>query len=295
MSKICEVADNIYLMENLIPGLEITFSTYLMPVGESVLIEPGPSAVLPQIMDGIKELGMKDPGYIIPTHIHMDHAGASGGLVQHFPRAKVLVHPQALKHLLDPSRLVESTKMAFGNDFEKLWGSILPVPKSNVKVPANGEVLDIGDRRLRIVYSPGHAPSHISLLDEKTASLFCGEALGVVRQGKYSTVLPSVAPPGFDMDLYLDTMSELKSLKPKLLLYSHNGIGNRPQELISESVVMTRILASIILKALKQGETQDQIVGRLRAYASARHGLPDWDRALTVQGYTMYLRKRGLV
>ncbi|MCJ7596314.1 MAG: MBL fold metallo-hydrolase, partial [Desulfobacterales bacterium] len=200
MMKIEEVADKTYSVAVQIPRVATPFTVYLICEEEGVLIEPGPTATIPWIQEAMKRLGMADPAYIIPTHIHMDHAGAVGNLVRLFPRARVLLHPRGAKHVVNPSRLIESTKMVFGNDFEDFFGTLLPVPESQVKTPGDGEVISITGRELQVIHTPGHAPHHLSIFDQRTKGLFSGEALGIPVPGAEFSPVPAAAPPSFDIE-----------------------------------------------------------------------------------------------
>jgi glyoxylase-like metal-dependent hydrolase (beta-lactamase superfamily II) len=110
------------------------------------------------------------------------------------------------KHAVDPTRLIESTKMAFGDDFEDFYGSILPVPEPQVETPGDGATISIDGRELQVIYAPGHAPHHIAIFDRKTKGLFSGEALGLPQPGAESSPFPVAAPPSFDIEVYLETM-----------------------------------------------------------------------------------------
>ncbi len=296
MPDVEEVAEKVYRLETPIPGTSTIFAVYLIRESEGVLIEPGPAAALPQIREGMSYLGMKDLAYIIPTHIHMDHAGGTGALAQLFPQATVLVHPAGAKHAVDPSRLIESTKMVFGPDFEALFGKIVPVPESQIKVPEDGEIISVNGRELQIIYAPGHAPHHMVIFDRSVEGLFCGEALGLPGQGDGLFPLPAVAPPGFDQELYLETMEMLRQLGPRVLFYSHGGVGREPDTLISMAAESTRVFGDIILKALKEGEPLEAISRRIGEYVANSFGLKvdDIDLAMIVGGYVLYFNKKGL-
>jgi len=296
--KVKEIASGIYWLEvRLSFAGPSYFTVYFIKESPGALIEPGPASLIPEIQEAMKQLGMKDLAYIIPTHIHVDHAGAIGKLAQLFPEAKVVVHPAGVKHVVDPSRLIESTKTVFGDDFHTALGAILPVPESRLKVPEDGEIIKVGSRELQIILAPGHAPHHLAILDRKENGLFCGEALGLMSGGDKPVVLPAVAPPGFDQGLYLETMEKLRKLKANKLFYSHDGIGLEPEKLISMVAENTRYLGDFILQALKAGETPDDICSSLKKEAKSRFGLEltDNDVAMTVGGYTVYFRKKGLV
>ena len=292
-----EVAERTYRLEVLIPKVDTIFTVYFIHEAEGVVIEPGPTPTIPSIQKAMKQLGMKGLAYIIPTHIHIDHAGAIGSLARLFPRAKVVLHPLGAKHTVSPSRLIESTRMSFGDDFEVRYGPILPVPESQVKIPGDGETVSIDGRELQIIYAPGHATHHIAIFDQKTQGLFCGEALGLPMRGAESSPLPVAAPPSFDMEVYLKTIERLRGLSPQILFYSNDGVGRNPQELISRAAGNTKIFGDIILKALRKGETTEAIDHRVREYITSHLGIRGEavDTRMTVEGFVFYFKKKRLV
>lgn len=294
--NIKEVADKIHRLEVRIPKVHSIFSLYFIKEAKGVLIEPGPAALIPAIKEAMAQLAMKRLDYIIPTHIHLDHAGGIGSLAQLFPDAKVILHPAAVKHAVNPSRLIESTRMAFGDDFETRYGPILPVPEYQVMVPEDGEKVAINGRELQIIYAPGHATHHMAIFDLKTRGIFSGEALGFPRPGS-SSPLPAAAPPSFDIAVYLNTMEILKKLKPRIIFYSHEGVGRNPKELIRKASENTGIIGDVILKAMKEGENNELINHRLREYTSTHLGIsvPKEDIRMIVDGFTFYFKKNGVV
>jgi len=298
MVELKEVADRIYRFETGLSVMTSLFTVYLIKELQGVVIDPGPGALAPRIQEAMKKLGMRDLAYIIPTHIHVDHAGGAGKLARLFPEAKVLVHPAGLKHAVDPSKLIESTKKVFGEDFEAGFGPILPVPESQIKSVADGEIIKVGGRELQIIYAPGHAPHHIAIFDRSVKGIFCGEALGLPGGEGNRTLLPAVAPPSFDQEIYLETMEKLRKLNARVLFYAHGGVvGHDADKLIAQAEENTRILGDIILQALKQGGTTEDINRRVKELASSRFAmtLTDMDLALTVGGYEVYYKKKGLL
>ena len=298
MVDVKEVADRIYRFETMLSVMTSPFTVYLIKESEGVVIEPGPAALVPRIIEAMKKLGMKDLAYIIPTHIHVDHAGGAGKLAQLYPGAKVLVHPAGLKHVIDPSKLVQSTKTVFGEDFEAGFGPILPVPDSQIKAVEDGEIIKVGGRELQIIYAPGHAPHHMVIFDRSVKGIFCGEALGLPGGEDHRILLPAVAPPSFDQEIYLETMEKLRKLGARTLFYSHSGVvGHDADRLITQAEEFTRITGEIILKSLKEGGTNEDINRRVRERVNSRFGmdLTEMDLALTVGGYEVYYKKKGLV
>jgi len=293
MSQIEEVAEGTYRLETQIPGVHTLFTIYFINEdGDGLLIEPGPAALIPTIQKAVKDLRIKNLEYIIPTHVHLDHAAAVGSLNQLFPQADVVVNSEGAKHVIDPSRLIMSTKIAFGDDFADIYGAILPVPESQVKIVRDKDRLSLGSRQLVIINTPGHAPHHIAIFDTKTKGLFCGEALGLIYAAG-SPPLPAVTAPSFDADAYLANMERLRALKPRLLFYSHGGIGKDPENLISSAVDNTRVIGDVILKALETCESEEAVIPSIGDYIWEKFSvrLDGWDLASNVKGYIHYLKK----
>jgi len=296
MVNLEEVAEGTYRLEVRIPKVKSIFAVYLIHEARGVVIEPGPTAILPSVQEAMKQLGMKELAYIIPTHIHLDHAGAIGNLARLFPQAEVVVHPLGAKHTVNPSRLIESSRMSFGDDFEVYYGPILPVPEPRVKTPEDGETLSIDGRELQIIYAPGHASHHMAIFDRKTTGLFCGEALGMPLPGAESSPIPLASPPSFDIEVYLETMERLRGLAPRILFYSHDGVGSQPQELISRAAENTKIFGDIIREALKSGETTEATTRRIQEYVSHLGASGEGvEMEMVIDGFVFYFKKKRLV
>ncbi len=292
-----EVAEGIFTFQSPVPGITRILTSYVIRERPGVLIDPGPATAIPFVKEALAYLRITELSYIIPTHIHLDHAGGVGELLMDYPSAKVVLHPSSVRHMVDPARLIESTRMAFGERFEETWGTILPVPESRMKIPDDGEIIDAGGRKLMIVYSPGHAPHHIAIYDEKSGGVFSGEALGVPRPGAESFPLPAVVPPSFDPDTYLDTIRKLQALGPRLIFYGHDGVGRDPERAMATVYENTRIMGDIVLGALKGGDTPQQAGAKIQLFVEEHTGVHSEysDRSMTVVAYAQYYKKKGLI
>jgi glyoxylase-like metal-dependent hydrolase (beta-lactamase superfamily II) len=292
MTKVREVADKVYHFEPPITGMPQKPVVYLIQEDRGALIDPGPAAALPSILGAMSYLGMKDLSYIIPTHIHVDHGGGTGEMAKQFPQAKVVVHPRGVKHLLTPARLIESTKLVWGDDFEERLGPITPVPESQLEVPPDGGVISLGGRDLQIIHALGHSPNHIVILDRKLNGLFCGEALGLPGHQ-----LPPVAPYSYEQEIYLETIEKLRELRPKILFYSHGGVEREPDKSMSRAADNARTYGRMILECLKMGESHEDIMRSVREDAAHRLGLllEPQDLEIAVAGYTIYFQSKGLI
>ena len=289
------VAEGIYRLETRLEGNNTVFSVYFIKDKSSVIIEPGPASIIPAIQQGIQEISLNNPEYIIPTHIHLDHAGGMGSLLQLFPQAKGVVNPRAVEHVVDPARLIKSTKMAFGDDFENVYGKILPVAQSRLKIVQDNDIIDIGSRKLVIIHTPGHAPHHISIFDTKSRGLFSGEALGLIY-GPGAPPLPAVAPPSFDPEVYLDNMLRLRALHPQMLFYSHGGVGTEPGKLISAVIENTKVFGDAVLRFSKQEETDEAVIQHMGDFSYTRFGfrLEGYELGSNVRAYLHYFKKKGV-
>lgn len=293
--RIENIYENIYCLETVIPGVDDPFTVYFIKDNYNLLIEPGPGSLVPSIMSAAEELGISEFQYIIPTHVHMDHAGASGQLASIFKNATVIANSQGVKHLVDPGKLIRSTRMSFGNDFENVWGSIEPVPESRIKVIRDGDKLSVNGREMIFFETSGHAPHHIAIFDTKTGGLFCGEALGLIYTPG-TQPLSSGTPPNFDLELYIKTMERLRDLPLKFLIYSHGGISWDPEDSISAAINNVRKIGEVILEALKTN-TEKSTVKILDKYIQEnfRARMTEYTLMNNVLGYGRYYKKKGLL
>ena len=187
-----------------------------------VLIDPGPESSVQTLIDA---LGDERPRALLLTHIHLDHAGATGALVRRWPELEVHVHERGAPHLVDPSKLVVSATRLYGDDMDRLWGEIVPVPEGNVRVLGGGESA-LG---FHVAYTPGHASHHVSFLHEASGMAFAGDVAGV-RIVPDGLVLPPTPPPDIDLELWNQSLSQLADWKPDRIGITHFGAVERPFE-----------------------------------------------------------------
>jgi glyoxylase-like metal-dependent hydrolase (beta-lactamase superfamily II) len=179
-----------------------------------VLIDPGPTSCLPVLLEA---LGNERPEALLLTHIHLDHAGASGSLVKRWPELKVYVHELGAPHLLDPSRLMRSASRLYGEDMDRLWGEMLPVPEGTLNVIVGGEKLPGG---FEVAYTPGHASHHVSYLHDGTA--FVGDVAGV-RITDSTITIPPTPPPDIDVEAWHRSIERVTAWEPERLAMTHFG------------------------------------------------------------------------
>jgi glyoxylase-like metal-dependent hydrolase (beta-lactamase superfamily II) len=185
-------------------------------VGDDVLVDPGPEVAHRTMLDARGE-DRPAPARILLTHIHFDHAGATGRLVERWPDVEVYVHEQGARHLVDPERLVSSAKRIYGDDFDRLWGEVVPVPQENVRILQGGETV----HGFRVAYTPGHAKHHVAYLHEETGTAFTGDVAGVRIEG--GPALPPTPPPDIDVELWLASIDVVQAWEPERLAITHFG------------------------------------------------------------------------
>jgi glyoxylase-like metal-dependent hydrolase (beta-lactamase superfamily II) len=183
---------------------------------DDVLVDPGPGSCLPTLLDA---LGSERPRALLLTHIHLDHAGASGSLVRRWPELEVYVHERGAPHLVDPSRLLESARRLYGDDMDRRWGEFLPVPESHLRVLQGGERL-FGADGFEVAYTPGHASHHVSYLHDGTA--FVGD-VGGVRITTTSLTVPPTPPPDIDLEAWHESIERVAAWQPERLAMTHFG------------------------------------------------------------------------
>jgi glyoxylase-like metal-dependent hydrolase (beta-lactamase superfamily II) len=193
---------------------------------DDVLIDPGPGSTLPVLLNA---LGDARPRAVLLTHIHLDHAGATGALVERWPDLEVYVHELGAPHLIDPTRLIESATRLYGNQMDRLWGEIVPVPERNLHLLTGGERLLGG--RFDVAYTPGHASHHVSYRHRTTA--FVGD-VGGVRIGVDSLTIPPTPPPDIDLEAWHESLETIAGWKPDRLAITHFGAAEDVEQQLTE-------------------------------------------------------------
>lgn len=181
---------------------------------EGVIVDPGPSSCLEALLQGLES----EPRALLLTHVHLDHAGASGSLVRRFPKLRIYVHEVGAPHLVDPAKLLESARRLYGDDLERLWGEVLAVPASNVVALGGGERID----GFRVAYTPGHASHHVAYLHESTGDAYVGDVAGVRIPPLPFTVAPT-PPPDIDLEAWERSLRAVAGWSPQRLCLTHFG------------------------------------------------------------------------
>jgi glyoxylase-like metal-dependent hydrolase (beta-lactamase superfamily II) len=297
--QLLKVAEGLYCFESRRVSAFAVSGVYPIERGEVVLIEAGTSISTPHLLNAIAALGIdfKRITTLILTHIHLDHAGGAGWLVEKLPHLKVWAHYRGLRHLADPSRLIQSAKILYGTEanITRLHGEIRPIPLKNLAGIQDGLIPLADGPGLQALDAPGHAPHHLAIFDPVSKSLFCGEALGHYLP-EYRRLYPAVAPPGFDLESSRATIEKLRALNPARICFSQFGWREDPEWVFSESSRQLDFYARLVKTGLDQGLDVEQIRARLKeSFGRRAMKGPEVSREMLlslVLGYKTYFERR---
>lgn len=227
-SFIQEMGDQIYAIDTgyVRPGMAA--SHLLVDNGHAAFVDTGTSNSVERLLEALEQVGLDREAvdYVLLTHIHLDHAGGAGRLLQFLPNATLVVHPRGAPHMIDPSRLVKGTKAVYGEaEFHRLYGEIPPVRADRVQQAGDGESLALGRRKLGLVHTRGHANHHYCIVDAGARCIFSGDTFGVsyrdtdTRRGAF--IFPTTTPVDFDPEAAHASIDRLMSFEPEAIFLTH--------------------------------------------------------------------------
>ncbi|MBE3013105.1 MBL fold metallo-hydrolase [Microbispora sp. NEAU-D428] len=258
---------------------------YLILGDRPCLVETGTSTSAPVVRDALSSLGVgpDDLATVVVTHIHLDHAGGVGDIANHYPSAEIVVHEKGARHLADPSRLMASAKMVWGDRLDVLFGTLAPTDAARIRALGDTGTIDLGNgRTLASHYSPGHAKHHVGLLDSLTGDLYVGDAAGVYLP-ETGDLRPATPPPDFDLDVALGSIALFTALKPQRLLFSHYGPVEDVPSTLERSAEELRIWVDLTRRARAEGLDLDHAVAMVRDRTRERYAALRADEATAEQ------------
>jgi glyoxylase-like metal-dependent hydrolase (beta-lactamase superfamily II) len=286
------------------PGITACF---LIEGERRALIETGPKSSSEVVAARLLVLGVDEIDWIVVTHIHLDHAGAAGTLARQFPEAKVAVHHVGAPHLVDPSKLWSSAARIYGDEMDKLWGGMDPIPEDRILALHDGDTIDLGGRLLTAVDTPGHAGHHHAYLDDATGTCFAGDALGV-RLQEAGLVRPATPPPEFNLEDAIKSIERIRGLGASSLTLTHFGRTDTGTQALDvdaacdEAIESLREWETLVRAAREQSRDLDEVTMLVQAAAresiETRASPESVDRLeqttsyrMNVAGYMRYLDK----
>jgi glyoxylase-like metal-dependent hydrolase (beta-lactamase superfamily II) len=265
MSRTQKIADDLVVIDLNYDNTAQVDCAYLLLGPQPALVETGPTATVENLLAGVREAGL-DPAAlqaIAVTHIHLDHAGGAGALVQRFPHLRVYVHPIGAPHLIDPTKLVASAGRLYGEDMGRLFGDVIPIPADRVHAIANGETVQLGARRLAALDTPGHARHHHVYWDRTNGDLFTGDLAGVALPGSHYVRAPT-PPPELDIPAWERSLEKVRSLRPKRLLLTHFGPHTAVDDILAQLDDSLHQNLHFVQSAMAAGEDESTIIARAR-------------------------------
>jgi glyoxylase-like metal-dependent hydrolase (beta-lactamase superfamily II) len=264
---------DVFEIDTRMAGYRGITAGYLIRSDRPCLVETGTAPSAPVVRAALATLGVgpRDLATVVVTHIHLDHAGGVGDIAEMFPAARVVVHAKGARHLANPSRLMASARMVYGDALEALFGTLAPTPAERIETVDQTGVVDLGGgRRLDSHYSPGHAKHHVGLLDSASGDLYVGDAAGVYlpQTGDLRAATP---PPDFDLDTALASLRLFAALRPQRLLFSHYGPLGSIQETLERSAAEIRVWVEETRKAHSAGLDLDHAVAMVHERTKDRY------------------------
>jgi glyoxylase-like metal-dependent hydrolase (beta-lactamase superfamily II) len=230
------------------------------------LIDPGPASCLAMLEDGLQRHGVRWPDvrHILLTHIHLDHAGATGTIVRAHPHVRVLVHERGAGHMADPTRLLDSARRIYADRMDALWGEVASVPADVLTVLTGGERVDVAGRVFEVAYTPGHASHHVSYFDASSGVAFVGDVAGVRIDGGY--VLPPTPPPDIDLEAWAASVERILAWSPGTLFLTHFGPSTDVRAHLAALLDNLQMTAGMVRASLDDDRTDEE---RRAAFADA--------------------------
>jgi glyoxylase-like metal-dependent hydrolase (beta-lactamase superfamily II) len=236
--------------------------------GRVAIIDAGANSSVPLVLRALGELGLAEDAvdWLFLTHVHLDHAGGAGLLLESLPRARAIVHPRGAPHMVDPSKLVSASIAVYGEvAFEHLYGTLVAMPPDRVHTTQDGERVQLGDSELTILHTPGHALHHQVLFDPEASAVFSGDTFGVsyreldTERGAF--IVPTTTPTQFDPEQLLASVRRIVELQPESVYLTHFG---RVTEVTRLAAALSEQIERFVLLAREQATAENRYA-RLRA------------------------------
>lgn len=255
---------------NFLGSEEVIASFLLLGEGSAAIVETGPTSCLEHLKGGIKANGVspEDVREVLLTHIHLDHAGASGHLAEFLPNATFYVHELGYPHLADPSKLVKSATRIYGERMDELWGEARPVPEERLVIVGDGDEVEAAGGRLVAHDTPGHAYHHLAYLEPDSGSLFAGDVAGIRLPGQ-SYVRPPTPPPEIDVEAWVRSIENIRKMEPRTLLPTHFGRYDDVDRHLSELEQRLQDWLLFVEERADDGASQEEISEDLRIKGDA--------------------------
>jgi len=260
---ITKINDHIQLIDLELNDIRNSIASYVLTGKKTIIVETGPASTIHNLLSSLNRLNVKaeDIIYVAVSHIHLDHAGAAGKLLDHLPNARLIVHQRGASHMADPRKLWFQAKDVLGSIAE-IYGKPEPVSKERIIAATDGMIFDVGNGvELKVEETLGHASHHLSFYETLSEGIFTGDAAGIYLN-KVGLVVPTTPPP-FRLDIAVASLKKLIELEPACLYYSHFGKASNAVEKLRMYIKQLRLWAETAKKAIDKSEDLDFMRKRL--------------------------------
>ena len=266
-AEFCQALDHgIFVIDTgfVRPGFD---AAYLMvDNGRAAYIETGPNSAVPRLLAALEVAGLDRSAvdYVIPTHVHLDHAGGAGLLMSELPNARMLIHPRGARHMIDPTVLMEGVRAVYGTEVaNRDYGELVPVPEERVTTTSDGMVVTLGRRQLQIMDTPGHAKHHNCIWDEVSRGWFTGDTFGIAYPELYTPtgpyVVPATAPVQFDHEALHESIQRLLAYRPALMYLTHYGAVANPEQLSVHFLSQVDAMVDVARRLARAPDRHEQL------------------------------------
>lgn len=293
-----EIAPKTTLIDvNYLGNPQVIAACLMEGQGSAAIVDPGPTSAVTTLRSELDQLGVGVKGIdaILLTHIHLDHAGATGTLVKENPRIRVYVHERGAPKMIDPTKLLDSARRLYGDQMDRLWGEFLPVPAENVCALAGGERLSVAGRQLEVKYTPGHASHHVSYFDAANGLAFIGDTAGI-RIANGPIILPITTPPDIDLEAFAQSWQKIREWQPERIFLTHFGIADPVGEHLEELRERLDEWSVAVHESLKNGGSDEERAAQFTQQVAAKlkQRLSEQDKERYVRGAAVDLCWYGL-
>ncbi|MCC8626190.1 MBL fold metallo-hydrolase [Xanthomonas vesicatoria] len=261
---------SIHTIDTGFGGVQFDAAYLVVEAQRGAFVDCGTSLSVPHMLAAVQGAGLtpSQVEWLILTHVHLDHAGGAGALLQHLPNARVLVHPRGAPHLIDPTRLIAGATAVYGEaEMARSYGEIVPVPAGRVVEALDGQSVALGERALRTIETPGHARHHLCVWDVRSRSWFTGDTFGLsyrqLDSAQGAFILPTSSPVQFEPDAMLQSIARLMEAAPQAMYLTHYGRVTAPEPLAHALTQQIHAMTEIALGCAPRADRHRCLVAAL--------------------------------
>ena len=272
-ANVMSIVDGISVIDSEYYSKDFAAIYLLKQKNKVAIIETGTNYSVPLVKGALANIGLSfsDVSYIIPTHVHLDHAGGAGLLMKQCQNATLVVHPRGARHLIDPNKLVAGAKAVYGEEkFIEYYGEIIPIDSERVIEADDNFILDFDGRELKFIDTPGHAKHHFCIWDKDTKSMFTGDTFGIsyrdLDMDSEVYIFPSTSPVQFDPDALIKSINRIMEFKPERVCLTHFSAIRPTQEIADQLIDGIHFVSNLTKKYISHKDAESIIFNEMMSY-----------------------------